>query len=233
MSRPHRGVAITAVCALSAAVLLATSPAAVGVESGIRINEVESSGGTPGDWIEFYNASGAAVDLSGYTVQDDNDDNSYTFPDGTVVEPGAYLVIDELIDGAGDFDYGLGGTDRVRLSDPSGALVDDTTWSGHAATTWGAREVDGAVEWEVTKEATKGAANMFESEAAEGGSIVINEVDSQPADWVELYNPGDEALDVSGYEIRDNSDDHRWRFPAGTTIGPGEFLVVEDRKSVV
>lgn len=56
----------------------------------------------------------------------------------------------------------------------------------------------------------------------------INEVDSQPADWIEFYNPGEETLDVSGYEIRDNSDDHRWRFADGTTVTAGGFLVVEE-----
>lgn len=61
-----------------------------------------------------------------------------------------------------------------------------------------------------------------------GGSIRINEVDSQPADWVEFHNPGTGVLDISGYEIRDNSDDHRWQFPPGTAIAPGEFLVVDE-----
>ncbi|WP_345752289.1 lamin tail domain-containing protein, partial [Microbacterium rhizophilus] len=62
---------------------------------------------------------------------------------------------------------------------------------------------------------------------ASPAALRINEVDSQPSDWVEFYNPGTEALDISGYEIRDNSDDHRWRFAAGTSIAAGAFLVVD------
>lgn len=62
-------------------------------------------------------------------------------------------------------------------------------------------------------------------DAASG--VVLNEVDSGPADWVELYNPGTEPLDISGYELRDNSDDHRWAFPSGSSIAGGQFLVVE------
>ena len=228
MSRLHSAAAVTTVCALSAAALLAVPLAASGAESGVRINEVESSGGVPGDWIEFVNTSDAAVDLSGYVVKDNGDDESYTFPDGTVVEPGAYLVLDEVTAGVGDFTFGLGKDDQVRLFDTSAVLVDETSWTGHAEVTWGAREAEGVVEWAGTSEATKDAANVFAADNPLGGSIAINEVDSQPADWVEFYNAGDAALDISGYEIRDNSDDHRWQFLPGTQIDAGEFLVVQE-----
>lgn len=228
MSRLHSAAAITTVCALSAAALLAAPLAATGAESGVRINEVESSGGTPGDWIEFVNTSDAAVDLSGYVVKDNGEDEFYTFPEGTTVAPGAFLVIDEVAAGVGDFTFGLGKDDQVRLFDPSAVLVDETSWSAHAAVTWGARESEGAVEWADTSESTKGTSNVFAADDPVGGSIAINEVDSQPADWVEFYNAGDVALDISGYEIRDNSDDHRWQFLAGTEIAAGEFLVVDE-----
>nr|WP_201469100.1 lamin tail domain-containing protein [Microbacterium hydrocarbonoxydans] len=228
MSRLHSAAAVTTVCALSAAALLAVPLAATGAESGVRINEVESSGGVPGDWIEFTNTSDAAVDLSGFVVKDDGEDESYVFPDGTLIEPGAYLVLDELAAGAGDFAFGLGKADQVRLFDQSAALVDETSWTAHAAATWGSREVAGIVEWADTSEATKGAANVFATDTPAGGSIAINEVDSQPADWVEFFNAGDAPLDISGYEIRDNSDDHRWQFLPGTEIGAGAFLVVEE-----
>lgn len=63
------------------------------------------------------------------------------------------------------------------------------------------------------------------------GKLVINEVNSQPDDWVELMNIGDAEIDISGYEIRDNSDDHRWKLPDETKIGAGELFVV-DAKSI-
>ncbi len=228
MSRLHSAAAVTTVCALSAAALLAVPLAATGAELGVRINEVESSGGAPGDWIEFVNTSAVAVDLSGFVVRDDGEDEAYTFPDGTIVEPGAYLVLDQVEAGVGGFAFGLGKEDKVRLFDPSAVVVDETSWSGHAAVTWGAREVDGVVEWADTSASTKGAENVFAPSGPASGSIVINEVDSQPADWVEFYNAGDAPLDISGYEIRDNSDDHRWQFLPGTSIAAGEFLVVEE-----
>lgn len=229
MSRLHPAAAITTVCALSAAALLAVPLAATGAESGIRINEVESDGGTPGDWIEFVNTSSAPVDLTGYGVRDNKDDSIlYTFPASTIVAPGAFLVIDQVDGGVGGFDFGLGKEDSVRLFDPQGGIVDETTWSGHSPATWGVQDIDGLASWAQTAESTRGAANLFSADVPDPGSIVINEVDSQPADWVEFFNPGGVALDISGYEIRDDSDDHRWQFPAGSTIEPGQYLMVEE-----
>ena len=58
-------------------------------------------------------------------------------------------------------------------------------------------------------------------------TLVLNEINSSPDDWVELMNTGSEALDLSGFELRDNSDDHRWQFADGITIAAGGMLVVE------
>ncbi|RRJ87053.1 LPXTG cell wall anchor domain-containing protein [Gulosibacter macacae] len=195
----------------------------------IVISEVESDGGTPGDWIEFQNIGTESVDLAGYHVRDDQDRDQYTFPAGTIVAPGAFLVIDQLDKaGNGQFDFGLGRADTVRLVDTDGVTVlDQFAWTAHGNPTW-ARDTTGA--WRETAESTKGAANIFPEDIPveeTPGALILNEIDSQPADWIEFVNPGTEALDISGYEIRDNSDDHRWRFPAGSSIAAGEYLVVD------
>lgn len=65
-----------------------------------------------------------------------------------------------------------------------------------------------------------------EEAAEKNDTVKINEVNSSPDDWVEIVNIGSEEVDLSGYEIRDNSDDHRWRFADGTAIGAGEILLV-------
>lgn len=231
MSRLPRALAATVVCALGAAAVVALpATAALAAEPGIRINEVESSGGDPGDWIELYNPTDAPIVLDGFTVKDSKDSPSYVIPTGTTVAAGGYLVLDELLDsGEGQLPFGLGGGDQARLFDATGALVDEYTWTAHAATTWGVAPDGG---WAPTDAATKGAANTFADpeepeEPAPAGEIVINEVDSQPSDWVEFFNPGTAPLDISGYEIRDNSDDHRWQFLPGTTIAAGAYLVVD------
>ncbi len=72
------------------------------------------------------------------------------------------------------------------------------------------------------------AAGAYAQEiTSDSGNIVINEINSSPDDWVEFVNGSDAEADISGYEIRDNSDDHRWKFAEGTKIGAGEILVVD------
>jgi len=227
MPRLNRVLTMTAACAIGATALIATPAVAIaapdGAAPGIRINEVESSGGVPGDWIEFTNTASTAVALDGWIVRDNKDDSAYTFPVGTTVEPGAFLVVDE--DALG---FGLGKEDSVRLFDPSLNLADDHTWTKHAEVTYGV--LADRSGWAETTESSKGAANVFTAPGVPetAGEIRINEIDSQPSDWVEFFNPGTTALDISRYEIRDNSEDHRWQFLPGTSIAPGEFLVVDE-----
>ena len=73
----------------------------------------------------------------------------------------------------------------------------------------------------------RGKLNIVEKEELPKHRLVINEINSSPDDWVELMNLGTEEMDLSGYEIRDNSDDHRWKFAEGTTLQAGELFVVE------
>ena len=62
------------------------------VVSSNRDSLEASEGGSP-DWIELYNASGASVDLSGWSLSDDADDpEAWRFP-ALVVEPGGFLVV--------------------------------------------------------------------------------------------------------------------------------------------
>lgn len=70
------------------------------------------------------------------------------------------------------------------------------------------------------------------------GAVVINEVmssnedtiadeDGDFQDWIELYNDGAAAVDLSGWGLSDNpSKPFKWSFPAGSIIGAGEYLVV-------
>ncbi len=225
MSRLHSGLAMTAACALSAAVLLAMPSAALGADSpGVVLNEIVYDDAQTGlaDQVELYNAGTTAVDLTGWRMSDDKRDRFGDVPAGVVLAPGEFLVLVKDV----DFDFGLGKGDEVVLYDAGGAEVDSYAFENTAPLAVWARCPDGTGEWAHATAATPGAANDC-SVPATAGSVVLNEVDSGPADWVELYNPGDEAFDLSGYELRDNSDDHRWAFPAGSGIAARGFLVVD------
>ena len=64
-------------------------------------------------------------------------------------------------------------------------------------------------------------------------NVVINEVDTNPfgddsmtvAEWVELYNPTDSDVDLSGWEIASTTVLKKTlTIPDGVVISPGKFL---------
>ena len=64
--------------------------------------------------------------------------------------------------------------------------------------------------------------------------VVINEVDTNPfgddsqsiSEWVELYNPTDSDVDLSGWEIASTTVLKKtFTIPTGTIISPGDFLI--------
>jgi hypothetical protein len=62
--------------------------------------------------------------------------------------------------------------------------------------------------------------------------VVINEInynsapEFDPEDWVELYNAGEGAVDVSGWIFRDAEDAHGFVVPEGTVMPGGGYLVL-------
>ena len=86
--------------------------------------------------------------------------------------------------------------------------------------------------------ASPGAANPTATQLPAFPKLWINEIqpnnltgitdnagDRDP--WVELYNSGTNAIDLTGWYLADNYTNlTRWAFPAGTTVAPGQFLVV-------
>ncbi|MGD7732456.1 lamin tail domain-containing protein [Propionibacteriaceae bacterium G57] len=216
--------ALTGVAMLAGLAWLATPNTARAAVTDIRINEIESSVTGGQDFIELTNKGAVPVDISGLVIKDNDDTHAYTIPDGTTIAPGGFWVVEiDTVPGG----FGLGGGDSVRLFNGA-ELLDSHTWTAHAGVTWG-RCPDGNGEFVNTLESTPGAANKC---ATPEGVVVINEIESQagsPDDWIELKNIGDAPVDVAGYVLRDNSDDHTYTIPAGTgtTIAPGGYLVVD------
>lgn len=226
LPRPaRRTAAILAAVAVAASgvAITATPSIALGADGGVVVNEIWYDG-APADAIELYNASAAAVDVSGWRVQDDKRTDTGTIPPGTTIAPGGYLVLAKDATPLG-FPFGLGKGDEVVLLDASGTLIDSYAYEATAPLADWSRCADGG-EWAHATEVTLGAANNCAA-LDEPGSALLNEIDSGPADWIELINPGTGALDLSGYELRDNSDDHRWFFAEGASIAGGARLVVE------
>ncbi|GGL80253.1 hypothetical protein GCM10009706_18490 [Curtobacterium citreum] len=199
---------------------------ATGPVAGLAINEVESNADDT-DWVELVNTSSASIDLSGWRFLDsDSSHAAYVLPQGSTIAAGGYLVVDQETTTRPGFDFGLGGADAVRLYDPSGALTLRYAWSTHAAVTYGSCP-DGSGRLVDTTASTKGKPNDCSS------PVRINEVESQdgtPGDWVELTNVGTTTVDLGGYVLRDSEDDHEWTIPAGPTVAPGGFTVLDEAR---
>ena len=97
------------------------APAAPAHETGeVVINELMyNAAGDGADWLELHNPGPAPVDLSGWQLVDAV---AHTFPEGTLLAAGGYLVVD-------DFESGLGSRgERLELRDACGEPVDVVRW---------------------------------------------------------------------------------------------------------
>ncbi|MEM7230950.1 MAG: lamin tail domain-containing protein, partial [Planctomycetota bacterium] len=55
---------------------------------------------------------------------------------------------------------------------------------------------------------------------------VLQDEDGDYSDWIEIYNAGDDPVNLAGWFLTDDADElDRWGFPA-MDIEPGEFLIV-------
>ena len=101
---------------------------------GVHISEVMASDDErPHDWLELYNASAQAVDISGWGLSDDAaSPRKYRFPEGAVIQPGDYLTLflsgTAGVDSDGvlnaSFRLSADGGYGLTISDASGALLD-------------------------------------------------------------------------------------------------------------
>jgi hypothetical protein len=64
------------------------------------------------------------------------------------------------------------------------------------------------------------------SEFLASNQATLLDDDGDASDWIEVHNPNEAAVDLSGWYLTDEADElTKWQFPA-IVIGPGEFLVV-------
>lgn len=93
-----------------------------------------------GDWVEFYNYSGSAVDMSNWTFSDSDTSHAFIFPAGTVLDVDQYLVLiqddsafaacyPEVTHYLGEMNFSLSnGGELIALRNPAGMIVDSLTF---------------------------------------------------------------------------------------------------------
>lgn len=259
----------------------------------VVINEITSEAVLAGDFagpndaIELVNTGTAAADLSGWRLSDDPSlplAKTYVLPEGTTLEPGAFLVLltldETTMTGVLPFGVSDSNEETIALADDSGAIVSSVLVDGYLARVSWCRVPDGLGPW-LQCEQTFGAQNQTAATACgngilEGGeacdgqelagascavfglgytggtpacsptceldpapcttdsTLVINEL-SATTDDIELYNGGDAPFELSGLVLTDDDVDATYDvtgdmealvFAPGTTLGPGEYLVI-------
>ena len=106
----------------------------------LLINEINPDGDLNGGWIEIFNSTTRAIDLSGWffvTVIGPTHVELYVFPAGSVIGPGEFVVVDEaLIPGS------LKANGTVALFSRFGVASDVFSWTSNVSGTAYARCAD-------------------------------------------------------------------------------------------
>lgn len=225
--------------------------------SGLRDEDGELQ-----DWIEIYNAGSERIYLKNYALSD-NEDNLFKwfFPENAYIEPGQYYIVfcsgkdrDGAQTGYPHTNFGLSAEgETVTIANAMGQLIDRVQYDNLTVDCSYGRDEDNG-NWKVFTLATPGAANndsgiaradsylralnaskVYISEVVASNDTVQAVAGQQNKDWVELYNAGTEAVDVSLWGLSDNINwPRKWQFPEGTVIWPGEHkLVLLDGKNTV
>lgn len=220
------------------------------VISEIMYKPAPRTDGNNVEFIELYNSNPYFEDLSGFQIAGGS--ISYTFPKGTLLAGGAFLVLAASPAGIqnvygitnvmGPYSGGLKKSGTIELIDAQGGIVltipysDLYPWpvaghgTGHsiflANPTYG--EGDPRA-WQISDVVggSPGQGEAFRPDPLR--SVVINEVFAHSENpsvlqFIELYNHSAQTSDLSGCVLTDDTATNKFVIPQGTLIGPGGFV---------
>jgi hypothetical protein len=188
-------------------------------------------------WVELYNTTAAAVDISDWSLSDSlSSPRKFIFPAGTVIPASDYLAIwlDDATNSPGlhtVFDVkARAGDDLTLFNAPSsgGLQVDRVVFGIQAEDVSIGRVPNATGAWMLTVPTFEFANQPIPLGAAVANNLYINEVMPDPEsgeDWFELYNTTTNYIDLGGLVFTDR--------PTGATnrainalsfIAPGGFL---------
>lgn len=199
-------------------------------------------------WIELYNSGTNDVDISGWALSDDyNNLSKWIFPQGTVINAGAYLVVwcDAEPDETTPGNYHT----NFRLSPTNGSVVLSIQIDGKyqaldylnykyllAGYSYGNKQGEQPFFRQKFLSPTPGAPNISAGDVppikinelmADNDGLVNDFVNGGFPDWFELYNGGSEVVDLCGYFLSDDPNDKfKYEIPDGYVIKPFSFMIV-------
>lgn len=198
-------------------------PVTHSAESNVFINEFLAHTDAPQvDFIELYNHSNTAVDLSGAWLTDDRDTNKFRMPAGTTIPARGFLSFDQNALG---FSLSSGGETILLVSSNGLRVIDAVKFGGQENGVSSGRWPDGAESIRRLSNVTAQSSNS----RWRSSSIVINEIMYSPIsgdgddEYVELLNTTSQAVNLAGWKFTDGID---FTFPSGASISANGYLVV-------
>ncbi len=199
---------------------------ALRTRSGLRavmINEILSHTDLPlYDYIELYNYSTQAVDISGCYLSDAPLTNKFQIPSNSIIAPHGYISFDET-----QLGFGLnhrGETIYFRSADGT-RMLDAVQYEAQENGVATGRYPDGSPEFYRLSARTPGSTNAQPLV----NDIVINEIMYAPIseesddEYIELYNKGAGTVNIGGWRFTAGID---FKFPPNTMIPPDGYVVV-------
>ena len=215
----------------------------------INRNGIVDGQGEAEPWVEIYNSSEQTLSLGQlYLTSDYSEPTQWKFPEEAVIPPGEYRII--WCDGEADAtqtdewhaNFRLpaeNGSVAISMRSPQGLEIVDYLNYGDLRPdrSFGAFPNGSPDQRRLFLTPTPGAANedrvpsmlsVFINEwMADNTDFLTDPLDGEFDDWFELYNAGNETVDLSGFLLSDDPANLEWtRIPNGTRIGPKSHLLV-------
>ena len=202
------------------------------------------------EFLELYNSNPWFQDISSYQIT--CADMSYTFPAGTTIPGGGYLVVAAapadiqsvygITNVMGPYTGSLKKSETLELIDEQGAVLltvpysDVYPWpvatagTGHSIVLANPTYGEGDPRaWDISDVVDGSPGQMEAFRPSPLRNVVINEIlphSENPAvpQFIELYNHSTNSVDISGCILTDDPSTNKFVIPSGTMIGPAGFI---------
>lgn len=198
-------------------------PAVPDPRKSVMINEFLAHTDLPQvDFIELYNHSNSAVDLSGCWLSDDPSTNRFRIPNGTTIPARGVLAYDSNQLG---FRLDASGESLFFVSPDGRRVFDAVRFYSQENGVSSGRYPDGDPQIRRLSNPTPGASNSTWRQE----EIVINEIMYAPISgddqdqYLELYNRSAQPVNLGGWKL---SEGISFTFPANATVPAHGYLVV-------
>jgi hypothetical protein len=220
----------------------------------IHINEIQplnattiaDESGVYEPWLELYNPNAYQVNLAGYIIDFNDGEAQFTIentnPNASVIESDNHKLFwcdDQSLEGLLHTNFELSTSGSIKLYFIDGVtLVDELIYSTIPLDESYGSDVDGSsnyIAFDIpTPDVTNQLEIIFPEELYLNEIMAVNALDTtdnlgEYEDWIEIYNPNNVPVDLSGYHLTDNLGGGSWQvpstYPDSVTVPAQGFLL--------